>query len=403
MHERNGKLCLFFKGVRLLPECAPGVAEMAKPGPVLDRNRLHDPNQGPGRRSRLWALILCALLAGHAVIACAQTVTGAAAGDTELPQAPSPESPALQSLGSLSGEVFDVNGGAVPAATITLLEGSLPQRTAVSDASGTFTFTGLPAGTIQFTVVSPGLETFVSKQIVLQAGERYLVPRIVLPVDPASTVVEVRVTQKEVAQEQMKEAEQQRVLGVIPNFYSSYIWNAAPLSPKQKFELAFRSKLDPVAFVSSGVTAGIEQRANRFPGYGQDAQSYAKRYGAAYATGALGRLIGSALLPSLLHQDPRYFYRGSGSIPSRTLYALSAALICRGDNGRPQPNYSNVLGDLAAGGISNLYHPAGDRGVTLTIDNALIAIAANAASNVVREFLLRGLTPRVPAYANGKP
>jgi hypothetical protein len=402
MHERNRKLCLLLKGVRLLPECAPGIPEIAKPGAVLARNRLPHRNQSTRRRSRLWALILCAMLARYAVIACAQNVTGAAAGDAEFPQAPSPQAPALQPLGSLSGAVFDVNGDPVPGATITVLEGALPQRAAVSDASGTFTFADLPAGTIQLTIQSPGMEV-LAKQIVLKAGERYLVPRIVLPVDPASTVVEVSATQKDVAQEQMKEAEQQRVLGVIPNFYSSYIWNAAPLSPKQKFELAFRSKLDPVAFVSSGITAGIEQRANRFPGYGQDAQGYAKRYGAAYATGALGRLIGSALLPSLLHQDPRYFYRGSGSIPSRTLYALSAAVICRGDNGRPQPNYSSALGDLAAGGISNLYHPAGDRGVTLTIENALIAIAANAGSNLVREFILRGLTPRVPAYANGKP
>ena len=146
-----------------------------------------------------------------------------------------------------------------------------------------------------------------------------------------------------------------------------------------------------------------EQWQNTFPGYGKGAQGYAKRYGAAYADEALSRMIGSAILPSLLHQDPRYFYRGSGSKKARALYAISQAVICRGDNGKMQPNYSYVLGSFAAGGISNLYHPAGDRGAGLTIGNGFLNVGAHAIDNLAREFLFRKLTPKVPDYAQGKP
>jgi hypothetical protein len=101
------------------------------------------------------------------------------------------------------------------------------------------------------------------------------------------------------------------------------------------------------------------------------------------------------VLPSLLKQDPRYFYRGTGTRRSRLLYALANAVICKGDNGKWQPNYSNMLGGLAAGGISNLYYPAKDRnGARLTFENALIEIGATAGANLVEEFLVPRPTPK---------
>jgi hypothetical protein len=109
------------------------------------------------------------------------------------------------------------------------------------------------------------------------------------------------------------------------------------------------------------------------------------------------------VLPIVLHQDPRYFYRGSGTIRERTLYAVSRAFICRNDKGQTVPNYSNVLGNLAAGGLSNLYYPSHDRGVSLTFTNWAIGTAGDAASGLVREFILRKVTPDVPDYAKGKP
>jgi hypothetical protein len=309
-----------------------------------------------------------------------------------------------QILGTISGTVLDVNGGVVPGAQVTLLAlDHASSRVVLSDDQGHFSFSELASGKFTITVTSTGLETYSSSAIVLYPGEQLIVPEFRLPMAATTTNVQVVVTQTELATEQLKAQEQQRVLGVFPNFYSSYIWDAAPLSSGQKYQLALRSIADPFAFVGTGIFAAAEQWQNTFPGYGQGAQGYAKRYGAAYADEALSRMIGSAILPSLLHQDPRYFYRGSGSKKSRALYAISAAVICRGDNGRMQPNYSYVAGAFAAGGISNLYHPASDRGAGLTIGNGFLNVGAHAVDNLVREFLLRKLTPKVPAYAQGKP
>jgi hypothetical protein len=90
-------------------------------------------------------------------------------------------------------------------------------------------------------------------------------------------------------------------------------------------------------------------------------------------------------------------------VRSRAIHALASAVICKGDNGRWQPNYSRILGSFASGAIANLYHPPGDRGASLTVRNTLIDTAGNAGTNLFREFLLRSLTPKVPAYSNGKP
>ena len=216
--------------------------------------------------------------------------------------------------------------------------------------------------------------------------------------------VEVSLTQIEVAQEQIALEEKQRVLGVIPNFYVSYIPDAAPLTPKQKFGLAWRSTIDPVNFAITGIIAGVQQAQNDFSGYGQGAQGYGKRYGASYADGVVGTFIGSAILPSLLKQDPRYFYKGTGSKRSRALYAIANSVICKGDNGHWQANYSNILGNFAAGGISNLYYPASDReGAELTFENGLIGIGATAAANLFQEFVVRKFTPNLPKREAPQP
>ena len=174
-----------------------------------------------------------------------------------------------------------------------------------------------------------------------------------------------------------------------------------PFPSKQKFRLGWKSTFDPVNLVIIGGVAGIQQATNTFSGYGQGAQGYGKRYGATFADVAAGTFIASAILPSLLKQDPRYFYKGTGSTKSRLLYAIGNAVICKGDNGRWQANYSNILGNLAAGGISNLYYPADDRsGVALTFENALVGIGATAATNVVEEFLMRKLTRNAPKPQN---
>jgi Carboxypeptidase regulatory-like domain len=305
---------------------------------------------------------------------------------------------------SISGIVLDANGGTLINARITLTSANnSEERTLLSGSNGEFSFSELLAGDFKLTITSPGMEPFVFSDIALSVGERRELPSVSMAIAATTTEVQVVVTQTELAQEQVKAAEHQRVLGVLPNFYSSYIWDAAPLDAKQKFDLAFHSIADPVEFVGTGIVAGAEQATDTFPGYGQGAHGYAKRYGAAYADDVLGRLIGSAILPSALHQDPRYFYRGSGTVRSRVFYAVSRALVTRGDDGRTEPNYSRLLGSFAASGLANLYYPRADRGLGLTLGDGLVSIAGHAVDNLIREFFLRRLTPNVPGYERGQP
>lgn len=273
-------------------------------------------------------------------------------------------------------------------------DGSAAQE-AVTDEDGQFFFVNVAPGAFRITIAASGF----AKQTVsgtLHPAEAYAAPRLELAVAPVTT--EVRVTPEEVAEVQLKDEEKQRVLGVVPNFYVTYISDAEPLDAKQKFELAWKSTLDPVNFGLVGAVAGIEQAVNQFGGYGQGAQGYGKRYGAAYADVAIGTFLGGAVLPSVFKQDPRYFYKGSGSKRLRILYSVAASVICKGDNGHWQPNYSNVLGSLAAGGISNLYYPPQDRNdLTLTFESTAIGIGASAGANLLQEFLIPRFTPKKPS------
>jgi hypothetical protein len=263
-----------------------------------------------------------------------------------------------------------------------------------SGNNGQFEFSNVAPGAFELVVTAPGFATKTSSGTV-HSGESVIVPQIALEVASNLTEVEVGLSQTEVAAEQIKVEEKQRVLGMIPNFYVTYDPHAVPLTSKQKFQLASRTVVDPVTFLFVGGAAGVEQAENHFAGYGQGAQGYAKRFAAGYADTVIGTYIGAAILPSILKQDPRYFYKGTGTMRARFFYAIANSLICKGDNGKWQPNYSNVLGSLAAGGISNLYYPEQDRdGTTLTIENAGIGIGATAISNLFQEFILRKFTPK---------
>jgi len=227
----------------------------------------------------------------------------------------------------------------------------------------------------------------------LQPGESEVLPPVELVV---ATSVEINVTQtrEEIAEVQIHVEETQRLLGVVPNYYVSYEPDAQPLNARQKLQLGWKFAVNPFAFGISAFIAGIQQADNSFPGYGQGAQGYAKRFGATYADFASGTFFGNVVFPVLLRQDPRYFYKGTGSKKSRFFYAISNAVICKGDSGHWQPNYSSVLGSLAAGGLSNLYYPASSRnGVGLTFENSLIGIGGSAMGAVVEEFFSKRLTP----------
>jgi len=309
----------------------------------------------------------------------------------------------------ISGRIVDQTGVAVVGARIALaFEDSSQSQEALTGDDGLFTFANARPGSFHLTIAAAGFATQEFSGI-LSSTENFTVPQIVLTVASVST--EVRVvppSQVEIAREQIKEEEKQRALGIIPNFYVTYIPDAAPLTPRQKFGLAWKSMVDPVTFGLTGAIAGLQQAQNDFSGYGQGAEGYGRRYGAAYGDMVTSTLIGSAILPSLLKQDPRYFYKGTGSKRSRLLYAIANSVICKGDNGHWQANYSAIIGGLAAGGISNLYYPAKDReGAELTFENALIGIGATAAANVLQEFVIKRFTSNAPKSdpggSNAKP
>ena len=300
-----------------------------------------------------------------------------------------------QRNGTVSGRVVDQNGNGVAGADISLVRG--PQaviQEVQSEEDGQFTFFLVPSGVFQLRVLAEGFAP-QTDSFTLSAGQDYIVPQIILSLATQITEIRVSPPMEEIAQEQLKDQEHQRVLGIVPNFYVSYVSEPASLTSKQKFQLALKATTDPVTTAAVGIIAGVDQAANRFSGYGQGAQGYAKRYGASYGNFASGLFIGGAVLPSLLKQDPRYFYKGTGTKRSRFLYAISRTVVCKSDNQLWQPNYSSVLGDLAAGGISNLYIPERDRhGAALTFQNAAIALGTTAVINVLQEFVLHKVTSR---------
>jgi len=301
---------------------------------------------------------------------------------------------------TITGTLIDADGRAVVGAQVKLhLHDSNTDTVTASDSDGYFQFTGIVPQRVDLSAKAEGFGA-ATTSAVLQPGQTLELPPIKLG---ASTNVNVEVgalTQQELAEQQIHVEEHQRLAGVMPNFFVSYDWKAAPLTAKQKFELSWKTTIDPVSILIVGGTAGVEQAQNHFEEYGQGAMGYAKRFGANYAGLAIGTFVGGAVFPSLFHQDPRYFYKGTGSIWSRAGYALSTAVICRGDNGRWQPNYSGILGDMVAGAASNLYYPANDRtGAALTIENGLVSAAFDGVGNLIQEFVLHRFTTGKPKPA----
>jgi Carboxypeptidase regulatory-like domain len=270
--------------------------------------------------------------------------------------------------------------------------GEAGSKEIVTASNGSYTFANVPPGDFQVTVTAASFapKTFAG---ILQAGQAFEAPPTVLGIGEANVVIQVGGSQVQIAQAQIKEQEKQRVIAFVPNFYVTYLPDPAPMNSRQKFELAWKQTIDPVNFVLVGALAGVEQWQNLYPGYGQGAEGYAKRFGSSYADSVTSTFFSGAIFPSLFKQDPRYFYRGTGSKKSRFMHAVASAVICRGDNKRWQPNYSSILGTLTASGLSNAYYPEKDRGLGLTFENAAIGTGANAVMNVLQEFVVRKLTP----------
>ena len=356
--------------------------------------------------TRAWGAAACGLACLLSEAAWTQQPLAGAA--TAIATQSAQAQPGPNGTGSIGGSVVDSNGTVYAGAHATLTAAGSDarsqntSRTKDTDGYGRYNFTALAAGTYTLTISGSGFRT-QTRTIALAEGQSYQAEPITLLVSSTSSVhVTASDTPIEIARAEVQLEEKQRVLGIIPNFFVAYDPKAPPLNTRLKFALAWKSAIDPVSFLGSGVLAGIEQAGNEYSGYGQGAQGYGKRFGAAYADGFIGNMFGNAIYPALLRQDPRFFYKGTGTIRQRALYAIASAVICKGDNGRWQPNYSAILGSLTAGGISNLYYPASNRnGAATTFQNAGLSIAGGALAGLFQEFVVKKLTPKLPNYGSG--
>ena len=176
------------------------------------------------------------------------------------------------------------------------------------------------------------------------------------------------------------------ILWVVPNYRSDESTaQFKPLTPRQKFKLAFDDSFDPTAFLVAGVFAGSSMAQRQYASFGQGAQGFGKYYAGAFADQAIGKMMTEALLPITIHQDPRYFTKGKGGFLKRTGYAISREVITRNDGGRNTFNTSELLGNEIAAGISTAY-PSADRSFGNTLNKWGQQIGLDTGFNIMKEF-----------------
>jgi len=302
-----------------------------------------------------------------------------------------------QSAASIQGKVTDPSGASILGAVVTVkgLDGN--SRMTVTDSEGEFQITSLPPGDYGVKVSASGMSDWAASNVPATLTPESQPLTVVLQVAPSVTTVTVGLPPAELAEEQLKRETQQRVFGVIPNYFVAYDGNAAPLSPRQKLHLSFKTLMDPATFGAVGITAGIQQSMNSYHQFGQGGEAYAKRFGAAYGTAATNLLITSVVADSVLHQDPRYFYSGEGTRKQRAWYAIKSAFRARGDDGRWQPPYAGLLGAIGAAELSNLYYPGSRTQYTLLGRSLMFHFAGMIGLNLGEELFLKKLTSHAPA------
>jgi len=295
--------------------------------------------------------------------------------------------------GSILGTVVDGNNDTIPNATVVLQNPVGDPLTVVTEDDGSFAFHDVTPGiAYPITIAAAGFAEW-SYSVSVEPGQDKTLTDIKLRIVAVHRAVTVTYFSKEVAAQQLKTEEQQRVLGFIPNIYVTYEPHPEPLTAKMKFHLTYKGLTHPTFFAFEGLWAGVEQAAH-MTDYRLGARGYGERFGANLASGASEGLFANAILPSLLHQDPRYFYRGSGTKKSRAWHALIAPFVCQGDNGRAQPNYSQWGGSLISASLSNTYYPDSERGAGLVFRNFGTSMGLHVALGLAQEFLLGKFTSR---------
>jgi hypothetical protein len=295
--------------------------------------------------------------------------------------------------GTILGTVVDSTDDPIPGANVVLQGPAGDRLTAITKDDGGFAFDQASAGVDQITVTAEGFAEWNSS-ITVEPGENKTVPEIKLRILAVQRAVTVSYSSKEAATQQLKAEEQQRVLKFIPNMYVVYEPHPEPLTTSMKFHLAYKSLTNPFFFGRTAAWAGVAQARNDPSEWNQGAKGYSKRLGAGFADAVTGSLISNAILPSLLHQDPRYFYQGSGTKKSRALHAMLAPVICKGDNGAWQPNYSQWGGSLIGYSISTAYYPASSRTATHVFQTFGIDMGLHVVGSLAQEFILGKFTSR---------
>lgn len=182
------------------------------------------------------------------------------------------------------------------------------------------------------------------------------------------------------------EPQDKRVFGVFPNYRTTDSSRPfVPLTAKQKFTIGLKDSFDWPVYITSGAFAALYQLENQNPSFGQGLKGYARRYGTALADQTIGNMMTESIMPSMLHEDPRYFRIGHGSVRHRALYAMTRIFVTRTDSNQRTFNFAEVLGNSAAVAISNAYYPD-TRDVSDNVERLGIALATDAFSQVMKEF-----------------
>jgi hypothetical protein len=295
--------------------------------------------------------------------------------------------------GSILGTVVDSNNDTIPNATVVLQEPAGDPLTVVTKDDGSFAFHNITPGiAYQITASAQGFEEW-SSSVTVEPGQEKTLTDVTLRILAVQRAVTATYSSKEVAAQQLKAEEQQRVFGFIPNIYVVYDPHPEPLTAGMKFHLAYKGLTHPTFFAFEAAWAGVQQAANT-PDYRQGAKGYGERFGANLASGVSESLFANAILPSLLHQDPRYFYQGTGTKWSRARQAMLAPFVCRGDNGKLQPNYSQWGGSLISASLSNAYSPESNRGAGLVFTNFATSMGLHVVLGLAQEFILDKFTSK---------
>ncbi len=342
---------------------------------------IHNTHARPKRHSAAFSKVTYLLpliaLAGWLLVASASAQSTEAAG----------------TKAGILGTVVDIGDDPIPDATVILRAPAVDHLTVVTKDDGSFAFHDVTPGTVyQITVSAEGFEEW-SSPVTIEPGQDKTLADIKLRILAVQRAVTVNYSSKEVAAQQFKVEEHQRVLGFIPNIYVTYDPHPEPLSTSMKFHLAYKGLTHPTFFAFEALWAGVEQGADT-PNYRQGARGYGERFGANLASGASEALFANAILPSLLHQDPRYFYRGSGTKGSRAWHAILAPFVCTGDNGKSQPNYSQWGGSLISASLANTYYPDSNRGPRLVFTNFGTSMGLHVVLGLAQEFILGKFTSR---------